>query len=360
MANGSEQQTSETVDQFCERVNSAIDDASLVLLLSIGHQTGLFDTMAKLPGATSAEIAAAAGLTERYVREWLAGMTAARVVDYEPDAATYRLPDHRAAALTRSAGLNNLARLAQYLPLMSEVEQKIVGCFRDGGGLDYGNYPRFHTVMAERSREVFDAGLIDSVLPLVAGLPQRLAAGADVADFGCGSGYAIGLMAQAYPAGRFTGIDFSDEAIATAADQAAQRGLTNVTFRKADLATLDEPASYDLITAFDVIHDQAQPARVLENIHRALRPGGALLMADIKASSRLEDNIGEALATYRYTVSLTHCMPVSLALDGAGLGTMWGRQVAVSMLNDAGFTDVEVAEVESDPSNYYYIAFKSR
>lgn len=358
-ANGSEQQAStETVEEFSERITSAIDSAGLVLLLSLGHQTGLLDTMARLSSATSAEIAEAAGLDERYVREWLGGMTAGRVVDYDAESATYRLPGHRAAALTRDAGLNNLARLAQYVPLMCEVEQKILGCFRDGGGLSYDDYPRFHTVMAERSSEVFDATLTSAVLPLVDGLPARLESGIDVADFGCGSGYAIGLMAQAYPASRFTGIDFSQEATATGAAQAAQRGLTNVSYLAADLATLDQSEAYDLITAFDAIHDQAQPAQVLANVYRALRPGGVLIMADIKASSRLEDNIGSMMSTYRYTVSLTHCMSVSLGLGGAGLGTMWGRQLAVSMLTDAGFGAVEVAEIEQDPANYYYLARK--
>ncbi len=359
MANGNEQRViTETAGDFSERITTAIDSAGLTLLLSIGHQTGLFDAMAKLPSATSAEIAAAAGLDERYVREWLGGMAAGRVVDYDAESSTYLLPDHRAEVLTRAGGLNNLARLAQYVPLMCEVEQKILGCFRDGGGLSYDDYPRFHTIMAERSGEVFDAALISAVLPLVDGLPRRLQTGIDVADFGCGSGYAIGLMAQAYPASRFTGIDFSEQATAAGAAKAAQAGLTNTSFVAADLATLEQNAAYDLITAFDAIHDQAQPARVLENIYRALRPGGVLVMADIKASSRLEDNIGTAMSTYRYTVSLTHCMSVSLGLGGAGLGTMWGRQLAVSMLNDAGFGDVEVAELDQDPSNYYYLAKK--
>ena len=98
---------------------------------------------------------------------------------------------------------------------------------------------------------------------------------------------------------------------------------------------------------------------MLENISRALRPDGVLLMVDIKASSNLEDNIGVPLAPYKYTVSTMHCMSVSLGLDGDGLGTVWGRQLAESMLADAGFGDVTVSEIESDPFNNYYIARKS-
>ncbi|ARR77621.1 MULTISPECIES: class I SAM-dependent methyltransferase [Mycobacterium] len=348
----------ETTEEFTERIAATLDGASLTILLSIGHQTGLLDTMAGLPPSTSAQIADAAGLDERYVREWLGGMTTGRVVEYDADTAAYSLPAHRAGVLTRAAGPQNLAVVAQFLPLLGEVEQKIIGCFRAGGGLPYSEFPRFHQLMAEESGAMYDASLVDVVLPLVDGLVERLRAGADVADFGCGSGHAINVMAQAFPASRFTGIDFSEQAIATGIREAADRGLTNATFESHDLSELDKPEAYDVITVFDAIHDQARPARVLENIYRALRPGGVLLMADIKASSRLEENVGVPMSTYLYTTSLMHCMTVSLALDGAGLGTAWGTQLAVAMLGDAGFDDVRVAEIEADPINNYYIARK--
>lgn len=350
--------TGDTTEEFAERIVGAIDSASLAVLLSIGHQTELLDTMAELPPATSAQIADAAGLNERYVREWLGGVVAGRVVEYDPTAQTYSLPRERAAVLTRAAGPDNLARVAQFVPLLGEVEQKIIGCFRSGGGLHYSEYPRFHTLMAEESGEVFDAALVDVILPMAEALPDRLRAGADVADIGCGSGHAINVMAQAFPASRFTGIDFSDEGLTAGRNEARRLGLTNAAFVAADVAELDTVDEYDVITAFDAIHDQAHPARVLENIHRALRPGGVFLMVDIKASSRLEENVGAPFASYLYTVSTMHCMSVSLGLDGDGLGTVWGRQLAESMLADAGFADVTVSEIESDPINYYYIARK--
>jgi SAM-dependent methyltransferase len=165
-------------------------------------------------------------------------------------------------------------------------------------------------------------------------------------------------MAAAFPASRFTGIDFSEEGLAVARAEASQLGLKNAAFDAKDVANLDAAESYDVITVFDAIHDQAQPAQVLQNIHQALRPGGTLLMVDVKASSEVQDNIGAPLATYKYAVSTLHCMSVSLALDGAGLGTCWGRQLAESMLADAGFRDVEVREIESDVVNDYYIVHK--
>lgn len=318
----------------------------------------MFDTLAELPPATGTQIADAAGLNERYVREWLGGVVSCRVVDYHPASQTYSLPGHRAAVLTRAAGPDNLSRVAQFIPLLGEVEQKIINCFHKGGGLPYSDYPRFHKLMAEESGEVFDAALVDVILPLVDGLSDRLRAGVDVADIGCGSGHAINVMAQAFPASRFTGIDFSDEGLGVARGEAESLGLTNATFVAQDVAELDAAEAYDVITVFDAIHDQAQPARVLENIYRALRPGGVFLMVDIKASSHLEDNIGAPLSSFKYTVSTMHCMSVSLGLNGVGLGTVWGRQLETSMLADAGFPDVVVHEIETDPLNNYYVARK--
>jgi ubiquinone/menaquinone biosynthesis C-methylase UbiE len=190
----------------------------------------------------------------------------------------------------------------------------------------------------------------------VPGLVERLRAGIDVADVGCGLGHAVTLMAGAFPRSRFTGFDFSAEGIAAGRKAAARRGLSNARFELQDVARLDVSQGYDLITAFDAIHDQAQPAQVLAGITRALRPGGTFLMVDIAASSNLAENGEHPLGSYLYTVSCMHCMTVSLAQGGAGLGTMWGEQVALRMLAEAGFSQVEVRRVPGDIINSYYIA----
>lgn len=343
---------------FADRYVGILNQAAIALLTSVGHQTGLFENLAVLPGSTSRELADAGGLDERYVREWLGGMVAAGVVLYDPDRRTHTLPAEHAAVLTKAAGANNMALLMQHISMMGEVEQRIIERFRRGGGLPYSDYPLFHRNMAETSAAVNDAALIDGILPLVAGLPERLAAGIDVCDVGCGAGHAVNLMARTYPASRFTGYDFSGSAIAEARAEAERMGLSNARFEVFDVARLDAAGAYDAVTAFDAIHDQAHPARVLENVHRALRPGGAFLMVDIKASSSVEENIGLAWGSYLYAISMFHCMSVSLALGGDGLGTVWGGQLALRMLAEAGFGNVEVRDVESDPFNAYYIARK--
>jgi ubiquinone/menaquinone biosynthesis C-methylase UbiE len=346
--------------EFADRMLHMVNEAMLALMVSVGHRTGLFDVMATMPVATSAEIASRADLDERYVREWLAAMTTGRVIDHDAAAESFSLPADHAAWLTRAAGPDNLAIDAQYVGLLALVEDQVVECFRNGGGVPYSSFPKFQALMAEDSSAVRDATLIDVTLPLVPGLTDRLEQGIDVADVGCGSGHAANLMAATFPRSRFVGFDFSDTGLAAARAEAGRNGLTNVRFSKRDAARLDETARFDLITTFDAVHDQARPDLMLAGIAKALRPGGVYLCVDIAASSKLSENLDHPLGPFFYTVSCMHCMTVSLADNGMGLGAMWGEQKALQMLSDAGFTSVEVEHVDGDIANTYFIATSER
>jgi SAM-dependent methyltransferase len=328
------------------------------LMTCLGHRTGLFDTMAILPPATSAQIAEATGLNERYVREWLGAMVVGRIIEFEPRNETYHLPAEHAAALTRTAAPNNVAAFMQYIPLLGSVEDGIVNAFRNGGGVPYADFPRFQEVMAEDSGQSVLPALFDHILPLVPGLTDQLQQGIDVLDLGCGRGKALILMAEAFPNSRFTGYDFSEIGVAGANAEAQEKGLTNIRFAAKDAAKLDEVHRYDLICTFDAIHDQAQPDVVLRNIHLALRPDGIYLMQDIAGSSHVHHNVDHPMGPFLYTISCMHCMTVSLAYHGAGLGAMWGKEMALEMLADASFTSVEVHQLSHDVQNYYYIVRK--
>ncbi|MGH8930127.1 MAG: class I SAM-dependent methyltransferase [Egibacteraceae bacterium] len=299
-------------EQFAARMMRMLNDAFVGLLTSIGHRTGLFDTMAALPPSTSGEIATADGLDERYVREWLATMTMGGIVEYEPRGQTYVLPPEHAAFLTRAAGPDNLATVAQYVSCSAEVESGIVECFRHGGGLPYSAYERFHSIMVEDSGQVFDGTLLTSTIDLLPGMRERLSEGVDVLDIGCGSGHAVNLLAREFPNSRVRGYDFSEEAVERARREAAEWGLPNATFKVQDVAELPEVAAFDLITAFDTIHDQAHPDRVLNAVARALHEDGTFLMVDVAASSNLEDNAHHLLGAFFYGLSTMICMSVSL------------------------------------------------
>lgn len=346
-------------EAFSKKMVDLLNAGALALMSSIGHRTGLFDTMAKMPPSTSEQIAENARLNERYVREWLAAMVTGRLIDYDPVAMTYFLPPEHAAFLTREAGLDNLATFAQYVPMIAGVEDEIVDCFKGGGGVAYENYSRFHQVMAEDSALTVAASLVERVVPLATGVQDALTHGVEVLDVGCGSGNAVLQLAEAFPKSRFTGYDFSPEAIATAKASAERRRVANVCFEVKDVALLSQVEQFALITAFDAIHDQAKPAIVLSAIARALLPGGTFLMQDVRASSHLHKNMDHPIAPFLYTISTMHCMPVSLALGGDGLGTMWGRELAEKMLLEAGFKSIDVHTLDHDTQNFYYIARKT-
>lgn len=344
-------------EAFAGRMVEVLNGAALALITSLGHQAGLFEAMAGLPASTSGDIARAAGLNERYVREWLGGMVVGGFVEYEPEGRTYVLPPEHAASLTSAAGPDNLAGLMPYIGLMGEVEQQVLEAFRKGGGVPYSAYPRFQAMQAEETARVYDAALVDTIVPLVPGLPERLREGIDALDVGTGQGHAPIVLAQEFPGSRFHGIDQSEAGIAAARREAEQLGLANVRYDVTDATAVT--GEYDLVTAFDVIHDLAEPARTLSAVAGALRDGGTFLMADMAASSNLEENIGHPFGPALFGFSIFYCMTTSLSTGGAGLGTMWGEQTARRMLGEAGFGDVQVRSVEGDPLNVYYVATKS-
>jgi 2-polyprenyl-3-methyl-5-hydroxy-6-metoxy-1,4-benzoquinol methylase len=346
-------------EDFADKLMDVLNGGALALMTSIGHRTGLFDAMDDRPPLTSAELADRAGLDERYVREWLGAMFTAGVVDYDPATRRYVLPAEHAAWLTRDAAPNNLAAMAQYIGLLGTVEDQVVDCFRNGGGVPYSAFPRFQEVMAEDSGQTVLPALVDSILPLVPGLTDALERGIDVLDIGCGRGQAMLLLAETFPASRFRGYDLSEEAVAAANEDARARGLTNIRFAAKDLVAVAETERYDLVTAFDVIHDQVRPDVVLSMVRQALRPGGVFLMQDIQGSCHVEKNRDHPLGTILYTISTMHCMTVSLAEGGAGLGTMWGEETAVRMLEEAGFGNVTKQRLEHDPQNTYYVVRKA-
>lgn len=338
---------------FAEHALGVVSGGFLSLMMSIGHRTGLFDALAMMPPSTSGEIAEAAGLQERYVREWLGAMVTGRVIHYAPDTRRYHLPREHAGALTRAAGPENLAELAQLVAILGAVETPIVEVFRRGGGVGYEAFDRLHDWMAEASRTTLNATLVSRVLPHVPGLVDQLEAGMEVVDIGCGRGEAVRLMATRFPNSRFLGVDLAADAIAWVREQTTE--LPNARFEVQDAAAFEGHATYGLVTAFDAIHDQATPRTALRRVYEALRPGGTFLMVDIAASSHLERNLENPLAPLLYTISTMHCTTVSLAAGGEGLGACWGEEKARELLAEAGFARVTTFAVEGDPLNVYYV-----
>lgn len=354
---------------FEEKMVAILNQGAVNLAMGLGYRLGLFEVLdAQNRPRTAMQIADAAGLNRRYVKEWLGVMVCGGIVELitaEDGISRFSLPRAHADLLTRRAGRGNLGVYTQEIPLLTNCAMDaVLKGFSSGDGVPYDSYPDFHDFMAQLGDAKHRRVLVDVFLPSVddGRVVEALHRGIDVCDLGCAQGVATALMAQAFPQSRFTGIDISDEALEKATRTARESGLTNIRFLCRDAAQLignkDLSGRFDYVTAFDAIHDQTQPLEALQGIFAILKPDGAFSMIDIAAESEIAGNRNHPMGPFLYTVSLMHCMPVGLVESGAGLGMMWGRQLAENMLARAGFKQVTVAEIPDDPFNLHFFCRK--
>ncbi|AOL22896.1 Methyltransferase domain-containing protein [Erythrobacter litoralis] len=334
---------------FAAALIDTLNKAASAMSLSIGHRLGLFDAMRGGAAETPGDLAGRLGLEERYVAEWLGAVTTAGITHIDAQG-RYSLPEEHALFLGEDAPLGSMSGMMQWIGVLAPVEDDIMRCFREGGGVPYSSYPRFHEVMEQEGALTFDP---DATLGLVEGLVRRLERGIDVLDVGCGRGRALRIFSERFPNSRFTGYDLGADAIATAREQAG--GLGNLRFEVRDCMRMKDEAAFDLVFTFDAIHDQPHPAILLANIRRALREGGVYIAQDIWARTKVADNRDHPLAPFMYTISLMHCMTVSLAQGGIGLGAAWGEEKAFELFAEAGFGEVAMERLPHDMQNAYYV-----
>ncbi len=345
-------------NQFSENLVEVLNHGALSLMLSLGHRTGLFDALEGLEPATSQKIADKAGLNERYVREWLGSMVTGGIIDYDSNENFYFLSPEHAAWLSRKSTEGNLAVFAQYIPHLGSVEDEILTCFKNGGGVPYSSFKRFHEIMEEDSGQTIVPIIVDQVVPLMEGMKEALLQGVDVLDVGCGRGKALLELAKVFPKSRFTGYDISNESITHAIREMDREGLENLNYEVRDASNFQEKEKFFLILALDAIHDQAKPRQALENIYNSLSTHGSFMMQDISGSTHVHKNIGHPVGTLLYTISCMHCMTVSLEQGGEGLGAMWGTEKAQEMLGETGFTKIKLNQLDQDFLNCYFVAQK--
>lgn len=357
------------MQSFFERMTDILNMGALNLAMGLGYRARLFDVMDTFDGPQPDDVIAdAAGLSRRYVREWLGIMVTGEIVELTFDTQgtdLYFLPEEHADLLTRRAGNANLGVYTQEIPLLTRCAMEaVVNGFFTGNGVSYDHYPDFQQFMTQLADAKHQQVLVDVFLPFVddGRIAARMTDGIDVCDLGCAEGVALILMAEAFPRSRFVGIDVSSDVIEKARTRSAEKKLANITFYcldAADPATWEQFATaFDYITAFDAIHDQSRPQEALRGVYAMLKSGGVFSMVDIAADSRLAGNRSHPMGPFLYTVSLMHCLPVGLVDDGKGLGMMWGRQQAREMLQEAGFSDCRVEPVPEDSFNLHYFCRK--
>ncbi|MBX9398192.1 methyltransferase domain-containing protein [Streptomyces sp. TRM72054] len=341
------------VEAFMEKALGDLSGTMTVGLCHLGDRLGLFKDLAARGPAGSQELADRLDLNERYVREWLRGLTAAGYLE-EPEPGRFALPAEHAPALADESGPMFLGGVYQMVPATLAPYERLCEAFRRGGGVQQSDYPdSLWDGMSRFTGSWFESVMVDDWLSTFPHVVEKLERGIDVADVGCGAGRALIVLAQAFPRSRFTGFDNFPVQVERARQNAERAGVIDrVTFETVDAAQ-GLPGRYDLVTTFDVIHDSADPKRLLTAIRAAVQDDGDYLMLEINCEDRPQDNVGP-VATMFYGFSMFYCMTTSLANDGAALGTCGMPEAVVrSLCTEAGFSDVTRSTAD-DPFNVLY------
>ena len=319
----------------------------------VGDRLGLFRAMAGAGPLTSEELAAKTALNERYVREWLRAMVAAEYIDYDPESRKYFMNEEQEFVLGNEDSPMFVGGVFHFTAPSVCNTPRILDAFRNGGGISYAE---IGDEIPEAIERFFRPGyvhfLVKDWLSTVPGLTARLARGTDIADVGCGCGQSTIAMAKAFPSSKVLGIDFHGPSIERARRLAATHSLANVEFLQAPAHEIPKDRRYGLICSFDCIHDMVDPRATLRAIRDALADDGVYIWSEPNASAHAHENrnpIGKVF----HAISPLHCMTVSLAHDGEGLGTVIGEEGARALASEVGFSGFERLEIQT-PFNQFF------
>jgi 2-polyprenyl-3-methyl-5-hydroxy-6-metoxy-1,4-benzoquinol methylase len=343
-------------EAFVGKVLADASGLTSTVLASIGDRLGLFKDLAANGPATSTQLAARAGINERYAREWLSGMATAGYLEYDATSSRFTLPPEHASALAEEGGPFFFGGVHQMLMGMTRPLDQLTEAFRHGGGVPQSAYDDDMWDGMERfTVGWFNNLLVQQWIPAMPDVQAKLEQGAEVVDVGCGRGRALIKLAQAYPNSRYVGYDSFEPTIARATANAEAAGVADrVRFEQLD-ASGGLPEQYDVITTFDVVHDAVDPRGLLRAIRKALKPDGIYVCLDINCSEKLEENVGP-LGAFFYGASVLYCMTTSLAHDGEGLGTLGLHEPKVRELcAEAGFSSVQRVPLENPFNNLYEV-----
>ncbi|HKP12572.1 MAG TPA: methyltransferase domain-containing protein [Blastocatellia bacterium] len=336
------------------RVVGDMGGAFTMALGYIGDRLGLFKAMAGAGPITSAELAAKTDLNERYVREWLRSMVASEYLDYDSAAERYVMTREQEFVLANEDSPLFVGGAFHFTTPSILNTPRIMEAFKQGGGIPYSEIGEEIPCAIER---FFRPGYVNFLtrewLAAIPGLIPRLEKGATVADVGCGHGQSSVALASAFPNSRVVGIDYHELSIQRARELAAEQGADNVKFVAAPADQIPGGQKYDLICSFDCIHDMVDPLATLKAIREALATDGVYLWSEPNASDKAHENrnpVGRAF----HAISPLHCMTVSLAYDGAGLGTVIGEAGARRLAEQAGFTSFQRLPIEN-PFNQFFV-----
>ena len=344
------------VHELAVRVIDDMGGAFIMALGYIGDRLGLFKAMADAGPMTSADLASRTKLNERYVREWLRAMVAAEYIDYHPLTDQYRMSEEQAFVLANEDSPMFVGGGFQFTTPSLWNVSKIIDAFRNGGGISYSEIgeeipPAIERLFGPSYRNL----LTKEWLAVVPGLIAKLEKGANIADIGCGCGQSSVAMAKAFPKSKVVAIDYHAPSIERGRSLASASQLNNVEFINAPADQLPRDRKYDLICSFDCIHDMVNPRATLKTIHDALASDGIYLWSEPNASASAHRNRNPIGRTF-HAISPLHCMTVSLAHNGEGLGTVIGEEGARALAEEAGFSRFEKLPIQHPLNQFFALA----
>lgn len=356
LARSGEKIDGDKLGEFARTVFGALGGAMTSVMIYLGDRLGLYRALAEVDASDSHALAAATGLSERWVREWLYQQGAAGVLEHRGND-FFALSAEGIAVLGDEDHPAFGAGFFSHLPQTLGVAERLPEAFRTGLGLPYDAFGPEGAQGIERGfAPWFRTLLVPVALPRVEGLVARLEAGCVVADVGCGSGIAMIEMARAFPNSNFHGYETSAHALERG--RANAQGIANVQFHNVDREPLPRDGSVDFVTTFDCLHDMTHPAVAMKQIRAAIKPDGVWLIADIKSHESYEKNVElNPMAAMMYGTSVLTCMSSALSEPGgAGLGTLGlHAELMRSMVKDAGFGEIESLALDH-PVNAFYVA----
>jgi 2-polyprenyl-3-methyl-5-hydroxy-6-metoxy-1,4-benzoquinol methylase len=335
-----------------------------LLNVYVGDRLGLYRLLDDGRTVSTEELASAAGIHERYAREWLEQQAAAGVLEVDDVAAAttarrYSLPSPHAEALARPDSPFSIAPLARTLVAATQALPKLLEAYRSGGGVEWS---AFGEDMIESQGDFNRPWLIGQfgteILPGIPDVHERLSADppARVLDVASGVGWSAIALAKAYPKVTVDAFDPDEKAIEIGRALAAEHGVADrVRYEARDGATIGSEGPYDLAVVIEAIHDLAQPVENLAAIREALAPGAPLLVADERVGEEFTAPADE-IDRFMYAVSLTVCLPAGMAEEpSAATGTVIRPSTLREYATQAGFTNVEVLPFEPGFLRFYRV-----
>ena len=332
------------LNAFIGQMLSDLGGASSVAMVRIGDALGLYKLIAESGAMTAAELATAAKVDQRYVREWLSNQAASNYLAYDAASARFSLPPEQAMIFVNEESPVYMMGAFDLMAALQENQSKVQAAFKSGGGVAWGDQAGcMFCAVARFFRPGYLNNLVSAWLPALDGVAAQLERGAKVADVGCGHGWSTVLMAKAFPKSQFIGYDFHQVSIDDARAHAKSHGVSENARFEVGLAKDFPGKDFDLVTCFDCLHDMGDPAGAAAHIHKSLKKDGTWMIVEPMAGDSLEKNLNPVGRLY-YAASTMICVPTSLSQEvGTALGAQAGEVKLREVIKSGGFSSVRRA-----------------